>query len=131
MNIRYVTVQEALEFHRRVLNIQGEVPQPILSTDRLEAAIARPASTAFGEDAFPTLAEKAAALLHGLITGHPFADGNKRVAFAAVLLFFRLNGVATRANHEAIGDLVLEIAEGTERDVESVAARLATLFGLE
>lgn len=59
----------------------------------LDSAIGRPQSSAFGQDAYPTLHLKAAALLHSLARNHPFEDGNKRTAWAAAWLFLGYNGV--------------------------------------
>jgi death-on-curing protein len=64
----------------------------------LESAVMRPQASAFGEDAYPTLAEKGAALLHSLALNHPFVDGNKRTATLAMLTFLELNGVDQHGN---------------------------------
>lgn len=55
----------------------------------LDSAVMRPQASAFGEDAYPTLHEKAAALLHGLARNHPFVDANKCTAWAATSVFSR------------------------------------------
>ena len=61
----------------------------------LEAALARPRATAFGKDAYPGLDAKAAALLHSIARNHALIDGNKRLALAAVIAFYGLNGRPT------------------------------------
>ncbi|MCI4676226.1 type II toxin-antitoxin system death-on-curing family toxin [Candidatus Mycolicibacterium alkanivorans] len=68
---------------------------PLLVTDEglLQSAVARPQTSAFGDDAYPTLRDKAAALLHSLARNHAFVDGNKRTAWASAWAFLRLNGV--------------------------------------
>jgi death-on-curing protein len=105
---------------------------PVLkSRERLEAALARPASTAFGEDLFPTLAHNAAALLHGIVTGHPFSDANKRAGLGAALLFLELNGAYRPVADDALYDLTMDVATGRERDVDAIAARLASLFAVD
>nr|WP_319455134.1 MULTISPECIES: Fic family protein [unclassified Mycobacterium] len=53
----------------------------------LDSATTRPQATVFGEDAYPTVHEKAAAVLHSLARNHPFIDGNKRTAWAATTVF--------------------------------------------
>lgn len=58
----------------------------------LQAAIARPQASAFGDDAYPAVWDKAAALLHSLAANHPFVDGNKRSAWTAAWAFLGLNG---------------------------------------
>jgi len=76
----------------------------------LESAVARPQASAFGVDAYPDLASKAAALLHSLVLNHAFVDGNKRTAVLATLVFLDLNGYTIRWNqHEAL-DFVLNLA---------------------
>ena len=92
----------------------------------LAAAIARPQASVFGEDAYPTLADKAAALAHSLVTSHPLLDGNKRVGLVAVRLFYALNAVTTRASQDEKVELIMAIADGTLRDVAKIAAVLRT-----
>jgi death-on-curing protein len=73
---RYIDVQVVLRINGKILG--GE---PALRDHHvLESAAARPMASAFGEDAYPTLLEKAAALFHSLVLNHPFVDGNKRTA---------------------------------------------------
>ncbi len=68
---------------------------PLLVADEglLQSAVARPQTSAFGDDAYPTLWDKAAALLHSLARNHAFVDGNKRTAWASAWAFLRLNGI--------------------------------------
>jgi death-on-curing protein len=92
----------------------------------LQASAARPQATAFGEEAYPTLDEKAAALLHSLVTGHPLVDGNKRLGWVAVRLFYRLNETDVRPTADEAFDLIVGVADGTLRDVRVIAERLAS-----
>ncbi len=85
----------------------------------------------FGEEAFPTLALKAAALLHGIVTGHPFLDGNKRAGLGGTLLLLGQNGVTTWPTADEVVDLTLAVATGELREVEEIAARIRTLFALD
>jgi death-on-curing protein len=78
----------------------------------LDAAAARPAQSAFGEDAYPTLPEKAGALLHALARNHPFTDGNKRTATVAVLFMLRANGHCAEWPAEDALRTILDVAEG-------------------
>ncbi|MET9328330.1 type II toxin-antitoxin system death-on-curing family toxin [Tsukamurella sp. NPDC003166] len=91
----------------------------------LEAAAMRPRTTAFGTDAYPTLDEKAAALLESIVRNHPLVDGNKRLGWLATTVFFALNGVALDAPEDPAYDLVIGIAEG-RIDYHVSAATLAT-----
>lgn len=76
----------------------------------LDGAINRPFQSAFGEDAFETLIEKAAVLLHGVATSHAFIDGNKRTAWTASVAFLALNGVQIHDDGRA-GPMVLNLVE--------------------
>jgi len=76
--MRYVTLGEVVELHRRLLQATGGAAG-IRDFGALESAVAQPKATFGGSDLYPTLAEKAAALCLALVQGHPFIDGNKRV----------------------------------------------------
>lgn len=89
----------------------------------LESAVMRPQASAFGEDAFPSLVEKAAALLHGLARNHPFIDGNKRTAWVATNVFLMVNGFAVSADQGDIVALVVDVAEG-QLDVPAISGKL-------
>ena len=90
----------------------------------LEAAIARTRAFVFGEDAYRDLDSKAAALLHSIVTGHPLIDGNKRLGWVSVRLFYRSNERDLRAPVDDAFDLVASIADGSPRDVNEIADRL-------
>lgn len=90
----------------------------------LQAAVARPRATAFGEDAYPGLDEKAASLFHSLVTGHPLVDGNKRLGWIAVRLFYRINDFDIHPVADDAFDLVSAIAAGDVNDVVAIAAQL-------
>lgn len=96
---------------------------PVRDLGLLDSASARPRSSAFGQDAYPTLDLKAAALLHSLAHNHPLVDGNKRLAWLATVVFLDLNSCAPQLTHEAAFDLVLDVAERT-LDVTQIAERL-------
>ena len=91
----------------------------------LESAAARPRSTAFGEDAYPSIHDKAAALLHSVARNHPLVDGNKRLSLAAILAFYGLNGMQLTLSNDEAFDLVMAVTAGDLDDVEPIAARLA------
>lgn len=92
----------------------------------LDAAAARPRSSVFGSDAYPDLDTKAAALLHSIVTSHPLVDGNKRLGWVAVRLFYLLNDTDMRPTADAAYDLVIAVADGRLRDVDAIAQRLAS-----
>ncbi len=114
MIMRYVTLSEMIHINGIVLNKPdiASGKQQIRDIQLLEAAVQRPAASAFGEDAYPTLREKAAALLHSLARNHPFADGNKRTATVGVVFMFRVNGQAVTWEQDDALAVILRVAEG-------------------
>jgi death-on-curing protein len=90
----------------------------------LESALARPQATAFGEDAYPTIHDKAAALMHSLARSHALVDGNKRLALAATIAFYGMNGMRLTLTNDEAYDLVIAVATGELDDVPAIAARL-------
>jgi death on curing protein len=98
---------------------------PVRDLGLLDSAMARPRSSAFGEDAYPTATLKAAALLHSFASSHALVDGNKRLAWLATVVFLDINGLAPGLDDDEAFDLVWEIAS-TSIDVEGIARRLRT-----
>lgn len=90
----------------------------------LEAALARPRATAFGNDAYPDLDVKTAALLHSIARNHALVDGNKRLALAAVIAFYGLNGRRLTLTNDEAYDLVISVAAGQLDDAGAIAAIL-------
>jgi death-on-curing protein len=128
--MRYVTVDELVYINEQVAT--GEAIHSIVEGKRavrdmglLEAAAARPMASAFGQDAYMTLGEKVAVLLHSLARNHPFADGNKRTATVAALFMLAVNGQqVTWDDNEALS-WIIAIAEGKQTP-EAFAAWLPT-----
>ena len=77
----------------------------------LEAALSRPRTTVFGEDAYPTLQLKAAAMMHSIIKNHPMIDGNKRTSWVLMVSFLWINGYQHNMNTATGFELTLGIAE--------------------
>lgn len=117
--VEYLTLEDALRLVRAL------PAGPVRDVGLLDSAMARPSSSAFGEDAYPTLALKAAALLHSLARNHALVDGNKRLAWLATVVFLDLNGHAPGVSHQDAFDLVMEVSQGL-LDVDEIAARLHT-----
>ena len=78
----------------------------------LDAAAARPRATYDAEELYPTVFDKAAALMHSLILNHAMLDGNKRLGVAAAGLFLQRNGVRLTATNAALESFTLSVAEG-------------------
>jgi len=89
--VRYLTLEEVIRAQETLIKKYGG-STGIRDRGLLESAIHRPQSIVFGQDAYPSLFDKAAAICHSLIFNHPFVDGNKRAAFAACHLTLLLNG---------------------------------------
>jgi death-on-curing protein len=108
---RYLTVEEALELHRLVLEQTGGLGG-VRDLGGLESALAQPQMTFGGQDLYPGLAEKAAALGFSLVCNHPFVDGNKRVGHAAMETFLVLNGWELAAGVDEQEQVILQLAAG-------------------
>ncbi len=126
---RYLTSEEIRFLHEAVMKDHGQSAAR-LSADKVESAAHRPQSESFGTELFPALSEKAAVLLHSLVSTHPFLDGNKRIGLAATIAFLKLNGVQSSADQDALYDLVIAVASGDMREVPEIAGRLRALFAL-
>jgi len=109
--VRYVTLAEVVELHRRLLQATGGAPG-IRDLGALESAVVQPKATFGSADLYPTLVDKAAALCFALIQDHPFVDGNKRVGHAAMETFFILNGAEIDASVDDQERLILDLAAG-------------------
>lgn len=109
--ILYLSVAQVLALHDALVRRFGGV---LALRDRglLEAAVARPAMTFGGDDLYPDLAGKAAALMNSLVLNHPFVDGNKRVGAAAAEFFVECNGQAVHATDVEFEELSLAGATG-------------------
>jgi death-on-curing protein len=90
----------------------------------LESALARPQTTVFGEDAYPGIHRKAAALLHSLVRNHALVDGNKRLGWVAVRLFYVVNDLDLRADHDDAFEFVMGIASGSITEIDDIAGWL-------
>ena len=100
-------------------------PAPVRDVGLLGSAVARPQTSAFGEDAYPDLWAKAAALLQSIVKNHPLVDGNKRLGWVATAVFLELNGVsAVVASNDAVHNLVVMVAAG-QLEVAEIAALLS------
>lgn len=100
--MEYLTVAEVLLLHARLIQCTGG-SGGVRDVGLLESALARPQATFGGEDLYPDLWSKAAALMHSLVQNHPFVDCNKRTALAATGIFPQLNGhTPSASNDEAL-----------------------------
>ncbi|WP_458317212.1 type II toxin-antitoxin system death-on-curing family toxin [Mycolicibacterium brisbanense] len=116
----YLDLEDLLEIARRAVGADVKVRDYGL----LESALARPSASVFGEDAYPDLHLKAAALLHSLARNYALIDGNKRLSWTACLTFLAINGQWITAPEDDRFDFVIRVATGVESDIHAVADQL-------
>src|SRR5262245_39902501 len=113
----YLTLEDILEIRDRIAVAYNDSFE-VMTFHGLMSALAAPQRSAFGAEAFPTLAEKAGALVYALVQNHPFWDGNKRIAAAALKQFLARNSAALIVNAAGLEAFTTEIARGALRDGE-------------
>ena len=96
--------------------LDGFTEYNIRTIDGLMSALAAPQRAAFGTERFPSLAEKAGALVYALVQNHPFWDGNKRIAAAALRLFVQRNAAHIDASDQELQQFTTRIARGDMHD---------------
>jgi death-on-curing protein len=109
--MRYLTLEEIVSLHAKLVAQTGGSPG-LRDRGALESAVAQPEMSFGGEDLYPTIAEKAAALGHSLIQNHCFVDGNKRVGHAAMEVFLVLNDYEIEASIDEQEQVILSVASG-------------------
>lgn len=85
---------------------------PVRDVGLLDSAAHRPGAVLYGHEAYPDLDSKAAALLDSLVGNHALVDGNKRLGWLAVVVFYGLNDVDLEAPDDPAYDLVMSVARG-------------------
>ena len=117
----YLTLPELIHVAERAIGTEVLVRDHGL----LQSSLARPQATVSGNDAYATLEEKAAALLHSLARNHALVDGNKRLALAATLAFLGVNGRRLTLSNDQAYELVMSVASGELDEVPGIAERIA------
>ncbi len=133
-DVRYLTVDELIYINEALPGndqihkiLKGK--QKVRDMGLLEAAAGRPQQSVFGADAYPTLTEKAAALLHAIARNHPFADGNKRTATLAALFMLEVNGLQAAWDAAQALENIVRMAEG-QMSVDDFAVWLTITPGM-
>ncbi|CAM3618967.1 type II toxin-antitoxin system death-on-curing family toxin [Mycobacterium frederiksbergense] len=116
----YLDLDDLLAIARRAIDNDVAVRDYGL----LESALARPRASVFGEDAYPDVFLKAAALMHSLARNHALVDGNKRLAWTACRTFLALNDRWIAATEDDRFDFVIRVATGAEPELDEIAAQL-------
>ncbi len=107
----YLSLEQVLDLHRVQIRHFGGAAG-LRDRGALEAALARPQMTFGGEDLYPDIEAKAAALMHSLVMNHPFVDGNKRVGAHACVLLLLANDVEPASSPAELADITLTLARG-------------------
>jgi death on curing protein len=114
----YISLEQGL----RVARVAVGGPIEVRDLGLLEAALLRPQTSLFGQDAYPDLWSKAAALLHSIVANHPFVDGNKRAGWLLTYVFLAKNGVELDpADDDEAYDFVVAVASGKLTEVDEIA----------
>lgn len=106
MNVTYLDLEDLLALAEDLGVLQ------VRDVGLLASASQRPATTLYGEAAYPALADKAAVVLESIVRNHPLVDGNKRFGWLATVVFLGLNGVDLDIADDDAYDLVISVAEG-------------------
>jgi death on curing protein len=114
-----ILIEDILQVHQFSIDKFGG-GNGIRDTGSLESAIARPFKTFGGEDLYPTIFEKAAALGESLIVNHPFIDGNKRTGFFAMISLIEDDGYFLKSTQNEAYDFTIKISTGEIRFEEMV-----------
>ena len=109
--MEYLTVAEVLLLHARLIQCTGG-SGGVRDVGLLELALARPQATFGGEDLYPDLWSKVAALTHSLVQNHHFVDGNKRTALAATGIFLQLNDHTLSASNDEVLAFTRQVTVG-------------------
>ena len=126
-SFEYLDLEDVLSLARTLL---GD-PPPVRDIGLLGSAVARPQTSVFGEDAYPDVFSKAAALLQSIVNNHPLVDGNKRLGWLATAVFLELNDVqASKATNDDVYDFVIRVASSNP-DLDAIVPRLRTIIEKE
>ncbi|UQZ84260.1 Toxin Doc [Paenibacillus konkukensis] len=119
--INFLTKEEVISAHYFMMKKMNDAEQAgVKDHGLLESAVHRPQQSVFGEDAYPTLFDKAAALLESLVKNHCFHNGNKRTAYLVTKSFMILNGYHLRMEREYAVEFIVDIAKGLH-SLETIA----------
>ena len=118
--MHFLFPHQILFLHKRIIETSGG-SYGVRDQGLLESAIYRPQASFGGQDLYPDLLAKAAALIHSLIKNHPFVDGNKRTGFEAMRLFLRINGKDLKGSEDVKFVFVIKISTDPHFDEHRIA----------
>lgn len=117
--IKYLSLDEVLAIHDAMIESYGG-SFGIRDLGLIQSALARPQASFAGEDLYPTILDKAAALFHSLMFNHAFADGNKRTTVTATARFLYINGYELDVDQKELVSFPLKV-ENQHLDIEEIA----------
>jgi death-on-curing protein len=120
--MKFLQIKDILLLHNMVIDATGG-SHGLSDLGLLESAVGRMSASYDGEDLYPTIFLKAAALLHSLLMNHPFVDGNKRTAMYSSMTFLELNGYTMIAEQESVVKFALQV-ENDKLEVDEIASWL-------
>lgn len=111
MSLFFLTAEMAILINQKViLEHSADEQSGVKDHALLDSALKRPQQSLFGEDAYPSIHEKAAALLESLAQNHAFHNANKRTALMCTAVFFRYNGYSLRfSSPQTEEDFVVDV----------------------
>ncbi len=110
--MHYLSYNEVIVLHAQLIDRFGG-SHGVRDRGAIESALAQPSASFGGEDLYPSLLDKAAALCFSLVQNHPFVDGNKRIGYAVMRIFLELNGTTILASQDEKEEVILRLASGT------------------
>ncbi len=124
--MKFLRLTDLELIHMQIVDASGG-SQGVRDKGRLEAALASMQQEVFGQALYPTIFDKAAVMLRGIIADHPFVDGNKRTGMMAALIFLNLNSYdTTKLADKELEDFAVQVAV-EHLDVPVIAAWLKRL----
>ena len=121
-DIYFLTLDQILVIHQDQIDRYGG-SHGLRDLALLESALFRPQSTFSGKDLYPSLFDKAAALLHSLTLNHPFVDGNKRTATVSTIVFLLKNGFELKFTNGKLVEYIVKV-ERRKYEIENISAWL-------
>lgn len=106
--MKYLTIPQVLALHDQMVKRFGG-SLGVRDLGLIESAVARPRATFGGEDLYPDIYTKAAALMHSLLKNHAFVDGNKRTAYSSCGVFLKLNGYKLQNMHKESLEFAMDV----------------------
>lgn len=111
--MKFLTLEQAIEINNRLIKRYSPTEMVgVKDMGMLQSAIGRPQQSVFGNDAYPSIFDKATSLFESLAKNHPFQNGNKRTAFTCMVYFLHINGQQFKMNQKQAEDFTVDMVVG-------------------